>query len=85
VPGYVLLQSVTEVSLYAHGTERVVPGYVLLQSVTEVSLYAHGTERVVPGYGGGMSSAKAQLQSDTKVGVSGVGVCSLGLRYRVEE
>ena len=27
----------------------------------------HGSERVIPGYGGGMSSAKAALESDTRV------------------
>merc|ERR1719454_2694851 len=32
-----------------------------------VSLTYLASERVVPGYGGGMSSAKAQLESDTKV------------------
>ena len=32
-----------------------------------VSLTFVASERVVPGYGGGMSSAKAQLESDTKV------------------
>jgi len=34
-------------------------------SITALSFIA--AERVVPGYGGGMSSAKAQLESDTKV------------------
>eukprot|EP00802_Teleaulax_amphioxeia_P016296 Tamp_16411.p1 GENE.Tamp_16411~~Tamp_16411.p1 ORF type:complete len:432 (-),score=68.71 Tamp_16411:171-1436(-) len=32
-----------------------------------VSLSFIAAERVIPGYGGGMSSAKAQLESDTKV------------------
>ena len=32
-----------------------------------VSLTYLASEKVVPGYGGGMSSAKAQLESDTKV------------------
>merc|ERR1711966_495765 len=33
---------------------------------TALSLTFIASERVVPGYGGGMSSAKAQLESDTK-------------------
>lgn len=32
-----------------------------------MSLTYLASEKVVPGYGGGMSSAKAQLESDTKV------------------
>jgi enoyl-[acyl-carrier protein] reductase I len=32
-----------------------------------LSLTFLAAERVIPGYGGGMSSAKAQLESDTKV------------------
>merc|ERR1712238_403412 len=32
-----------------------------------VSLSYIASQRVVPGYGGGMSSAKAQLESDTRV------------------
>lgn len=32
-----------------------------------LSLTYVAAERVIPGYGGGMSSAKAQLESDTKV------------------
>merc|ERR1719359_1120947 len=31
-----------------------------------LSLTYHASQRVVPGYGGGMSSAKAQLESDTR-------------------
>ena len=31
-----------------------------------LSLTFLAAERVIPGYGGGMSSAKAQLESDTK-------------------
>ncbi len=32
-----------------------------------VSLTYMASEKVIPGYGGGMSSAKAALESDTKV------------------
>lgn len=32
-----------------------------------LSLTYIASERVIPGYGGGMSSAKAQLESDTRV------------------
>lgn len=32
-----------------------------------VSLTYMASEKVIPGYGGGMSSAKAQLESDTRV------------------
>merc|ERR1712146_837181 len=32
-----------------------------------ISLTYMASEKVIPGYGGGMSSAKAQLESDTRV------------------
>jgi len=41
-------------------------GPMMPQGSSAVSLTYLASERVVPGYGGGMSSAKAQLESDTK-------------------
>jgi enoyl-[acyl-carrier protein] reductase I len=37
------------------------------QGGSVVSLTYIASEKVIPGYGGGMSSAKAQLESDTRV------------------
>jgi enoyl-[acyl-carrier protein] reductase I len=42
-------------------------GPIMNEGGSCVSLTYIASERVVPGYGGGMSSAKAQLESDTKV------------------
>lgn len=42
-------------------------GPMMPKGSSAVSLTYLASERVVPGYGGGMSSAKAQLESDTKV------------------
>jgi enoyl-[acyl-carrier protein] reductase I len=41
-------------------------GPVLRPSASVVSLTYMASERVIPGYGGGMSSAKAALESDTR-------------------
>ena len=49
------------VSMVNHFGKIMSPGGACL------SLTFIASERVVPGYGGGMSSAKAQLESDTKV------------------
>jgi len=42
-------------------------GPMMAPGSAALSLTYLASERVVPGYGGGMSSAKAQLESDTKV------------------
>jgi hypothetical protein len=42
-------------------------GPIMPEGGAAVSLTYLASERVVPGYGGGMSSAKAQLESDTRV------------------
>ena len=42
-------------------------GPLMPDGSSAVSLTYLASEKVVPGYGGGMSSAKAQLESDTKV------------------
>src|SRR6267142_1634592 len=42
-------------------------GPVMRRGGAFVSLSYMASERVVPGYGGGMSSAKAALESDTRV------------------
>jgi enoyl-[acyl-carrier protein] reductase I len=42
-------------------------GPLMPEGGSAISLTYIASERVVPGYGGGMSSAKAQLESDTKV------------------
>jgi enoyl-[acyl-carrier protein] reductase I len=42
-------------------------GEIMPEGSSAVSLTYLASEKVVPGYGGGMSSAKAQLESDTKV------------------
>ncbi|PWA34909.1 enoyl-ACP reductase 2 [Artemisia annua] len=49
------------ISLLQHFVPIMNPGS------TSVSLTAFPSQRVLPGYGGGMSSAKAALESDTKV------------------
>ncbi len=41
-------------------------GPIMNPSGAAVSLTYIASERVIPGYGGGMSSAKAQLESDTR-------------------
>lgn len=42
-------------------------GPLMPQGGTVLSLTYIASEKVIPGYGGGMSSAKAQLESDTRV------------------
>jgi enoyl-[acyl-carrier protein] reductase I len=42
-------------------------GPIMNEGGSVVSLTYFAAEKVIPGYGGGMSSAKAQLESDTKV------------------
>merc|ERR1712167_418459 len=42
-------------------------GPVMNEGGSALSLTYIASERVIPGYGGGMSSAKAQLESDTRV------------------
>ena len=42
-------------------------GPLMRQGAAAVSLSYLASERVIPGYGGGMSSAKAALESDTRV------------------
>lgn len=42
-------------------------GPIMNEGGAMVSLTYIASERVIPGYGGGMSSAKAQLESDTRV------------------
>ncbi|EKX37157.1 hypothetical protein GUITHDRAFT_89799 [Guillardia theta CCMP2712] len=62
--GYLAASSASAYSLVSmtkHFGEIMNPGGSIL------SLTFIASERVVPGYGGGMSSAKAQLESDTKV------------------
>lgn len=57
-----------------------------------VSLTYMASEKVIPGYGGGMSSAKAALESDTRVlafeagrkyGVSSVFICRIRIHSPV--
>jgi len=52
------------ICIYHH---NVIIGPMMPPGSSAVSLTYLASERVVPGYGGGMSSAKAQLESDTKV------------------
>ncbi len=62
--GYLAAQSSSSysfVSLIRHF------GPVLSSQGSAVSLTYLASERVIPGYGGGMSSAKASLESDTRV------------------
>ena len=49
---------------------RGAAGPIMPEGSSAVSLTYLASEKVVPGYGGGMSSAKAQLESDTKVGAA---------------
>lgn len=42
-------------------------GPIFNEGGSAISLSYIGSERVIPGYGGGMSSAKASLESDTRV------------------
>lgn len=63
-PGYLAASSASAysmVSMVSNFGPLMPPGGACL------SLTYLASERVVPGYGGGMSSAKAQLESDTKV------------------
>ncbi|KAK3023848.1 hypothetical protein RJ639_044974 [Escallonia herrerae] len=58
------------VSLLKHFVPIMNPGIILFQSDysgASVSLTYIASERIIPGYGGGMSSAKAALESDTQV------------------
>jgi hypothetical protein len=52
-------------------------GPMMPEGSSAVSLTYLASEKVVPGYGGGMSSAKAQLESDTKVGAAASSACPL--------
>jgi enoyl-[acyl-carrier protein] reductase I len=55
------------VSAYSHVSMVQRLGPVMRRSGSFVSLTYMASERVVTGYGGGMSSAKAALESDTRV------------------
>ncbi len=62
--GYLSAMSVSAYSLIAM-VRRLGP--LLRPDASVVSLTYMASERVIPGYGGGMSSAKAALESDTRV------------------
>lgn len=62
--GYLAAVSASSYSLVAM-VQRFAPLFRPSGSVVSLSYLA--SERVVPGYGGGMSSAKAALESDTRV------------------
>ncbi|KAM2046785.1 hypothetical protein ACFX1T_005531 [Malus domestica] len=57
--------SYSYVSLLKHFLPIINPGK--LPSGSSISLTYIASERIIPGYGGGMSSAKAALESDTRV------------------
>ena len=48
-------------------------GPIMNEGGAAVSLSFIASERAIPGYGGGMSTAKAALESDTKTLVSEAG------------
>ncbi|OMP03474.1 Glucose/ribitol dehydrogenase [Corchorus olitorius] len=58
--------SYSYVSLLKHFLPIMNPGMSFLGG-SSISLTYIASERIIPGYGGGMSSAKAALESDTKV------------------
>ncbi|KAK6937059.1 hypothetical protein RJ641_034089 [Dillenia turbinata] len=57
--------SYSYVSLLKHFLPIMNPGKLL--SGSSISLTYIASEKIIPGYGGGMSSAKAALESDTRV------------------
>ncbi|KAG4979386.1 hypothetical protein JHK84_032962 [Glycine max] len=61
--------SYSYVSLLKHFLPILNPGMplILLPGGSSISLTYIASERIIPGYGGGMSSAKAALESDTRV------------------
>jgi enoyl-[acyl-carrier protein] reductase I len=63
-PGYLAALSVSAYSMVSM-LQRLGP--LMRKGGAAVSLTYLASERVVPGYGGGMSSAKAALESDTRV------------------
>jgi enoyl-[acyl-carrier protein] reductase I len=62
--GYLAAVSVSAYSLIGM-VQRLAP--LLREDGSVLSLTYMASERVIPGYGGGMSSAKAALESDTRV------------------
>jgi len=62
--GYLAAVSVSAYSLIGM-VQRLAP--LLREGGSVLSLTYMASERVIPGYGGGMSSAKAALESDTRV------------------
>lgn len=62
--GYLAAVSVSAYSLIGMMREF---GPMMRDSSSVVSLTYMASERIIPGYGGGMSSAKAALESDTRV------------------
>jgi enoyl-[acyl-carrier protein] reductase I len=62
--GYLAAVSVSAYSLVAMVTRL---GPLLRPAASVLSITYLASERVIPGYGGGMSSAKAALESDTRV------------------
>jgi enoyl-[acyl-carrier protein] reductase I len=63
-PGYLAALSVSAYSMVSM-LQRLGP--LMRKGGAAVSLTYLASERVVPGYGGGMSSAKAALESDTRM------------------
>ncbi|PHT58906.1 hypothetical protein CQW23_01269 [Capsicum baccatum] len=59
--------SYSYVSLLKHFLPIMNPGMYLVSRGSSISLTYIASERIIPGYGGGMSSAKAALESDTRV------------------
>src|SRR5690242_1030445 len=59
----------TAVSVSAYSLVSMIArfGPIMRDNASAVSLTYMASERVIPGYGGGMSSAKAALESDTRV------------------
>src|SRR5437667_7891544 len=59
----------TAVSVSAYSLVSMIArfGPLMRDNASAISLTYMASERVVPGYGGGMSSAKAALESDTRV------------------
>ncbi len=62
--GYLTAMSVSAYSLVAMASRF---GPIMREGGSFLSLTYMAGERVIPGYGGGMSSAKAALESDTRV------------------
>src|SRR5205814_6727252 len=58
----------TAVSISAYSLVSMIArfGPLMRENASVVSLTYMASERVIPGYGGGMSSAKAALESDTR-------------------